>query len=137
MAKIALRFTRPHGPFNTGEVAALEESAARALLARGAAEKHSRQPKAALAVAAATDPALKDALAALEKAQADLDHRADELDAREAELLAREAEVAQREADQEEDWSPIEMPEEEADDEKGEGTGAAGAEDTGLPKQGK
>ncbi|MFD2173971.1 hypothetical protein [Rhodobacter lacus] len=131
MAKIALRFIRPHGPFNTGEVAALEESAARALLARGVAEKHARQPKVARSIGASveTDPALKDALAALEKAQADLDHRADELDAREAELAAREAEVAQREAEQEEDWSPVEMPEEEADDKKGD--------DTGLPRQGK
>lgn len=140
MAKIALRFTRSHGPFNAGEVAALEEAPALALIAKGAAEKHVRQPKtetdiATLSVNLGVEnlPAVKEALAAIEKATADLDSRAARLDAREAELADREAELARREAEQAEDWSPIE----ETDEEGTAASHAEVAEETGLPKQGK
>lgn len=140
MAKIALRFTRSHGPFNAGEVAALEEAPALALIAKGAAEKHVRQPKAETDIAAlsvnlnfAELPAFQEALAEIERATADLESRSAELDAREAELSDREAELALREAERAEDWNPIE----ESGEEAGAASGAEVAEETGLPKQGK
>lgn len=133
MAKIALRFTRSHGPFNAGEVAALEEAPALALIAKGAAEKHVRQPKTETDVETfkvnldfAELPAFKEALAEIERATADLESRAAELDAREAELALREAEQAS-------DWSPIEG----SDEEVAGASAAEVAEETGLPKQGK
>lgn len=140
MAKIALRFTRSHGPFNAGEVAALEEAPALALIAKGAAEKHVRQPKTETDIATlsvnldfAELPAFKEALAEIERATADLESRAAELDAREAELSDRETELALREAEQAADWSPIEG----SDEEVAGASGAEVAEETGLPKQGK
>ncbi|KFI24331.1 hypothetical protein [Paenirhodobacter enshiensis] len=76
MTKLAIRFARSHGSYNAGEVAALEAEIALALIAKGVAAKHTKQP----AVSGTTSAN-----------SSDLDGRSAELDAREAAVAAREA----------------------------------------------
>lgn len=136
MSKIAVCFLQPHGPFNAGEIAGLEDGAATALIAKGVAKKHFEQPKSevvtlALNVDFKNLPEYTEAVAAIEKAGADLDARETAISERETVLDAREAAVAEREAALP---GTADGGQETVDPVSGEVTAADA--DTGLPKQG-